>query len=197
MQRKCFTSFKTEDIDYKNYMCEHLSIDMIDKSLHEPISSINEDYIMRMIRQDYLCDSTVTIHLIGTVSSENRGAFEQRFIKRELQASLYHGDGNSQNGILAVALPDIVSQIFGAQYICGSCGGYHNYVGLNDTTVVKEISYNYYIPNSSGTKCSWQEEDRYCVLVKWDDFISNPELYIEQAFQKRFSEISNKTKVRP
>ena len=99
MARKCYISFKTEDIYYKNYILTHLDVDMIDKSLSEPINSNDEDYIMRVIRQDYLSDSTVTIHLIGLYGAENRGAYEQRFIKRELQASLYHGAGNTQNGL--------------------------------------------------------------------------------------------------
>ena len=45
--------------------------------------------------------------------------------------------------------------------------------------------------------CSWSEEDRFCVLVKWNDFVENPELYINKAFDKRSSLISAKTKVRP
>jgi hypothetical protein len=195
MARKCYISFKTENISYKNYILTNLNIDMIDKSLNEPINSLDEDYIMRVIRQDYLSDSTVTIHLIGLYSAENRGQHEQRFIKRELQASLYHGIGNTQNGILGVVLPDIVSSIFGNSYICPSCGNSHNYVGINDNTVVKEFSYNYYIP--APNMCSWSDEDRFCILTKWEDFIVNPELYIEQAYQKRNSDISNKTKVRP
>ena len=69
---------------------------MIDKSLDEAINSDNEEYIMQQIRKHYLAKSTVTIHLIGTKSSESLGWDEQKFIKRELQASLYHGDGNTQ-----------------------------------------------------------------------------------------------------
>ena len=57
-------------MDYKKYIQNNLDIDMIDKSLNEPINSTNEDYIMRKIREDYLQDSTVTIHLIGQYSSE-------------------------------------------------------------------------------------------------------------------------------
>lgn len=43
---------------------------------------------MRKIREDYLSDSTVTIHLIGAESSENNIWQNQNYIKRELQASL-------------------------------------------------------------------------------------------------------------
>lgn len=194
MARKCFISFKTEDADYKKYIQENLDIDMIDKSLNEPINSDDEEYIMRRIREDHLSDSTVTIYLIGTNSAENKGIHEQRFIKRELQASLYNGIGNTKNGILGVVLPSVKDSIFLGSYQCSTCGNSHNQVAIDDNSVVKEFSHNYYIPNE---KCAWSEEDRYCVLVEWDDFVNEPEEHIELAFQKRTEEISKKTKVRP
>ncbi|WP_077131643.1 TIR domain-containing protein [Spirosoma montaniterrae] len=195
MARKCYISFKTEDIAYKNYIQTYLNVDMIDKSLNEPVNSYDEDYIMRVIRQYYLSDSTVTIHLIGLYGAENRGQHEQRFIKRELQASLFHGIGNTQNGILGVVLPDMYNTVYGGSGICSTCGGSHNYVYIDDSTTIKEFSYNYYIPKEN--KCSWAEEDRFCVLVKWSDFINSPEYYIERAFQKRNSLIADYTRVRP
>lgn len=194
MARKCYISFKTEDLSYKKIIQENLHLSMVDKSLDESINSSDEDYIMRVIRQDYLSDSTVTIHLIGQYGAENRGSFEQRFIKRELQASLYHGVENTQNGILGVVLPAMYNAVYGGSGICYACGNTHNFVYINDSTTIKEFSYNYYIPNN---KCAWSEEDRYCVLVKWDDFVLNSEPYIEQAFEKRFQEIADKIKVRP
>jgi hypothetical protein len=197
MARKCFISFKTEDFNYKYYIQNTLDIDMIDKSLNEPIFSNDEDYILNKIRKDYLSDTTVTIHLIGSYSAENRGFQEQRFIKRELQASLYNGQGNTKNGILGVVLPEMYNTIYGESYSCSDCGGSHNYVGINDTTTVKEFSANHYIQNTTNNKCSWTEDERYCELVKWDDFIIKPEEYIEKAFLKRSHSISNKTKVRP
>ncbi len=195
MGHKCFISFKTEDSWYKKYIQEKLEVDMIDKSLNEPIESYDEDYIMRKIREDYLSDSTVTIFLIGKYSAENSFLQNQTFIKRELQASLYNGKNNTKNGILGIVLPDMYDTIYQNSYICSQCGLSHNYVGINDNTVIKEFSYNYYIPDEN--KCSWSESDRYCVLVKWDDFINNPEVYIEKSFNKRDSEISLKTKVKP
>jgi len=101
MGHKCFISFKTEDLAYKTHIQTQLDVDMIDKSLNEPIDTDNEDYILRKIREDYLSDSTVTIHLIGTRSAETLGWDEQRFIKRELQASLYNGTSSGRSGILA------------------------------------------------------------------------------------------------
>lgn len=195
MARRCYISFKKEDIHYKEYIQTSLDVDMIDRSLDEPINSNDFDYIMRVIRENYLSDSTVTIHLIGPFGAENRGAHEQRFIKAELQASLYHGIGNTQNGILGIVLPSMTSSIYGGVYNCSNCGGSHSYVGINDSTVIKEFSYNYYIPKAN--KCGWAEEDRFCVLVKWEDFTQSPEIFIEKAFEKRASDIANYTRVRP
>ena len=105
MGHKCFISFKTEDLDYKKKIQDELDIDMIDKSLDEAIDSNDEDYIMRKIREDYLSDSTVTIFIIGLYSAEYSFLQNQNFIKRELQASLYDGEGNTKSGILGVVLP--------------------------------------------------------------------------------------------
>lgn len=98
------------------------------------------------------------------------------------------------NGILGIVLPNMYDKIFKGSEVCSVCGKSHNIVCINDSTVVKEFSYNYYIPKDG---CSWSEEDRFCVLVKWNDFVKNPELYINKAFDKRSSLISAKTKVRP
>ena len=195
MAHKCFISFKTQDIDYKKKIQEDMGIEMIDKSLNEPINSDNEDYIMRKIREDYLADSTVTIYLIGEYSAENSFLQDQTYIKRELQASLYNGENNTKNGILGVVLPNMYDRIYKGEEQCLICGSYHNIVCVNDDTTIKEFNYNFYIPKDNG--CCWSEEERYCVLVKWEDFENNPEKYIDDAFNKRNSEISRKTKVRP
>ncbi|PWG81348.1 TIR domain-containing protein [Pararcticibacter amylolyticus] len=194
MSHKCFISFKTEDFFYKKYIQENMDIDMIDKSLDYSIDSSDQEHIMRRIREDHLHDSTVTIFLIGSKSAENLGESEQKYIKRELQASLYHGVGNTQNGILGVVLPSVTDKIYCGQYYCSTCGRNHNWVKLNNDTVITEFSYNYYIPNG---KCAHGEDDRFCVLVRWEEFKLNPEFYIEQAFSKRSQPIANKTRVRP
>ncbi|MBU1044772.1 MAG: TIR domain-containing protein [Candidatus Omnitrophica bacterium] len=194
MGHKCFISFKTEDMAYKEAIQKMEAVDMIDKSLNEAINSDNEEYIMQKIRSDYLSDSTVTIHLIGLQSAENLGYNEQRFIKRELQASLYNGENNPRSGILGVVLPHVVNNIYGGQINCSICGGVHNYVKIGHDTVVKEFSHNYYIPHN---KCAHSEDDRYCILVPWDTFVNDPNKYIDEAFSKRDHQISNKIKVRP
>lgn len=191
---KCYISFKTEDLNRKQHIQTALDVDMIDKSLDEPIESDDEDYIMRRIRQDYLAESTVTIHLIGLYGAETRGWHEQRFIKRELQASLYNGSGNSRSGILGVVLPEAHSLVYRGSGTCSVCGMTHRFVNINDATTVSEFSYNYYLPNG---KCAHAEDDRYCVLAGWADFCKDPEKFIDAAFGKRTQPIASKVKVRP
>ena len=192
MGHKCYISFKTEDAAYKRHIQTDLDIDFIDKSLNERVDSDDEDYILRRIREDYLADSTVTIHLIGQRSAESLGKEEQRFIKRELQASLYNAPTNSRNGILGIVLPDIDRSIYKGEYSCSTCGQKHNCVAVNDATTVREFSRNYYIPNG---RCNHRADERYCVLAQWNTFCSDPKRWIEAAFAKRSAPISNKVRI--
>lgn len=194
MGHKAYISFKTEDVAYKQAIQKMPYLDYVDKSLNEPIMSNDEDYIMRAIRSEYLYDSTVSIFLIGAYSAEYRGAEEQRFIKRELQSSLYTSSLHAKNGILGVVLPHMVDAVYGGTYACHVCGASHNSVSINDATVIKEFSYNYYIPNG---KCAHVEDDRYCVLTTWNEFSRSPEHFINLAFEKRSAPIALKVRVRP
>jgi hypothetical protein len=194
MGHKAYISFKTEDMSYKDEIQGWEHLDYVDKSLNQAIKSTDPDYVLQKIRDDYLSDSSVTVFLIGKYSAENLGEFEQYYIKKELQASLYNGVGNTKNGILGVVLPDMQDTVFGGTLTCTECGGTHNLVQINDSTVVTEFSYNYYIPQD---KCAWSEDERYCVLASWDQFKADPNGWIDQAFDKRTAPIASKTKVRP
>lgn len=198
MGHKCFISYKKEDTAYRDALLKLFSSsDVINKSLDRTINSDNGDYVMQVIRQDYLRDSTVTIFLIGQHSSENEGydwkGDKNYFIKRELQASLYNGVGNTRNGILGIVLPNMYDAVYHGTYDCSTCGGIHNWVTMSDEIAIREFTANYYI--TPHTKCAWREEDRYCVLTKWDDFVANPEYFVECAFQKRTSEVAKKVKI--
>ena len=199
MAHKCFISYKKEDKYYREEIDKLFDDrDVINKGLDTVINSEDGDYIMKKIRDDYLKDSTVTLFLIGQHSSENEGVDylgqdKNYFIKKELQSSLYNRQGNTRNGILGVVIPSMYNSIYKGEYTCQSCGKSHNHVAINDNTVIKEFSENYYLKPHSG--CAWSEDERYCVLVKWDDFIINPEKYINKAYEKRDSDVSDKVHV--
>jgi len=194
MGHKVFVSFKTEDMDFKESIKDLPGIDYVDKSLTAPINSDNQDYIMSKIRSEYLYDSTVTIFLIGAKSHENLGPLEQYYIKKELQASLYTTKDHLKSGILGVVLPSMGSSIYGGKYECWKCHNEHSTVRVNNSTTIAEFNYNYYIPNN---KCAHGEEDRYCILTRWDEFVANPNGWIDAAFDKRTAPIASKTRVRP
>lgn len=190
MSHKCFISFKTEDSYYKDEIQKKLGKDMIDKSLNQPIDSKDEDYVMRVIRRDHLQDSTVTLVLIGSHSAEYAVGEYQGYIKRELQASLY----DDPNGILGIVLPEMYDTIYKGTEIIDNQKV--SIVIIDNLTIIREFNYNYYLPDPQNKKF-WQYEDRYCNLVKWDDFTDNPDKYIDQAFDKRTSPARNKVKVFP
>lgn len=200
MGHKCFISYKKEDKDYQKEIIGLLDEnECIDKSLDRIIDSEDGDYIMQVIREDFLHDSTVTIFLIGEHSSEKEGTDfsgqdKNYFIKRELQASLYNGKGNTRNGILGVVLPDMYDNIYKGTYNCNECGKNHNHVAINDDTVIREFSRNYYCEPHDG--CAWKKEDRYCILVKWEDFKKSPQDYIEEAFNKRNQKVVEKIAIK-
>ena len=203
MAHKVFISYKTEDKDYKKFIHDELDVDMIDNSLNYAVPSEDEDYIMRFIRENHLSKSTVTITLIGNKSAESLHPFfeYQGYIKREMQASLYNGDGNSKNGILAVILPNMYNSVYPYPKTATSDfdGSTFNIAMINENTVIKEISANYYLdsPLHDKNRDYWTADECYVVGVKWDDFILNPNKYIDMAYDKRSAPISKYTKVYP
>ena len=201
-RHKCFISYKSEDIGYKIEISDlfaQRNIGVIDKSLDYRIQSDDPDYIMQKIREDYLSDSTVTVFLIGKHSSELEGEDAEGnrnnyFIEHELQASLFNGKENTRNGIVGVVLPEMKDMIFRGSFTCATCGRQHKIVKIDDSTVIREFSVNYYIKPHEG--CAWSDDERYCVLVTYEDFIQNPEEYIDIAFDKRSLKIAEKVKIR-
>lgn len=146
------------------------------------------------VYEEYGCN----IILIGKNSSEYEG-FEydsldrcyynkQNYIIRELKATLYDGERNRRSGLLGIVLPDMYDKIYGGSYTCPKCGETINIVNINSDTVIKEFAENYYLnPNCKNEH--YDESGRFCVLVKYDDFIKSPDKYIDQAYNKTNEDI--------
>lgn len=202
MSHNCFISFKKEDEYYKEQIAKTLKAEQIQgKSLDKWIDSDDIDYVMNVIRKDYMANTSVTIFLIGEHSSENEGfdydwekrkyLNRQNFIIRELKATLYDGDDNRRSGLLGVVLPSMYNKVYGGTYECSHCGKIVNVVKINEDTVIKEFSENYYLkPDCVDGHCD--EEGRFCVLVKYDDFIKDPDTYIDKAYDKLKEKINDR-----
>lgn len=199
MSHNCFISFKKEDSVYKDKISQRLKDNQVlGKSLDRWIDSDDIDYVMQVIRSHYMKNTSVTLFLIGKHSSENEGFeydFEdkcyynkQNFIIRELKATLYDGRGNRRSGLVGIVLPEMYDTVYKGSYTCAHCGKTINLIKINPNTVIKEFSENYYLtPNCSNGHCD--ESGRYCVLVKYDDFMKNPDAYIDRAYDKTNADI--------
>ena len=198
MSHRCFISFKKEDIDYKNSIINKLGKERIKgKALDEWIDSEDIDYVMRVIREKYMSNTSVTLFLIGTHSSENEGfdiwgRDKNAFIKRELQATLFDGKGFNRSGLLGIVLPEMEKKIYGGKNYCEYCHNEHDIICINDNTVIREFSANYYLrANSSGCGKWYGDKDQFCVLVRYSAFMNNPDRYIDEAYEKLNQDINN------
>lgn len=61
----------------------------------------DDEYIRKIIRDDYLRDSTVTIVLVGTETKH------RKHVDWEIHSSMYDGPTNKKSGILVINLPSI------------------------------------------------------------------------------------------
>lgn len=186
-KHNCFISFKKENSIYKNKILDKLGEERIQgRALDRWIDSNDIEYVMQKIREEYMKNTSVTIFLIGSHSSEKEGSDiygdKNAFIKKELQATLYDGKGFRRSGLLGVVLPEMEDKIYLGDYICSECGGKHRWVNISDDTVIKEFSANYYLKKDAG--CCYTEAGRFCVLVKYSEFMNDPDKYINKAFEK-------------
>jgi len=199
MSHRCFISFKKEDEYYKKEILDKLGEERIKgKALDRWIDSEDIEYVMQVIRAEYLSNTSVTLYLIGEHSSENEGLDEkgynkQNFIIRELKATLYDREGSRRSGLLGIVLPNMTSKIYGSSYYCSMCDSNHNYVYINDATTIREFHENFYLASmKKGCQKAYEEDGRYCVLVKYSDFMNTPEKYIDDAFDKTTQPIAQR-----
>ncbi|NOT38078.1 MAG: TIR domain-containing protein [Saprospiraceae bacterium] len=105
VKRRVFISYFNRDKDevekFINYYGESLGIFTwyaVGINDNDIINSTNTDYIMNIIRKDYLKDSTVTIVMMGSCTHS------RRFIDWEIKSSLRQGD-YTPNGLMGIVLP--------------------------------------------------------------------------------------------
>lgn len=178
---KTFISYHhRNDQDLKNEIIEKYGGEFfIDSSVSDGEIDVNldDDKIMKIIREDYLHDSTVTVVLIGLETSD------RPFVNSEIQASLRDTSLNKHNGLLAVIRDDLYDTIYSFS-TCSDCG----------TSVRNRNSllFEKYVPNLVkknhkyiGDKCHYNSNDVYCTVIKYSTFLSDVEKYIDEAFDKR------------
>jgi len=84
------------------------------------INSNNVDYTMRVIRENYLTDSTVTIVMIG------KETFKRKYVDWEIASTLRNDQNNKRSGLVGIFLPgcDIYNTTVPARLMDNFTSGY-------------------------------------------------------------------------
>lgn len=96
------TYFHDDDQEYKNRFAQMMEHNIVDKSVqHEDIDDRQRptDDILRIIREEYIADATVTVVLIG------KRTWQRKYVDWEISASLRHTSANPRCGLLGILLP--------------------------------------------------------------------------------------------
>lgn len=105
IRRKIFVSYHHQnDQAYANWLSDSLSgqLDVfVDRSLREPIDSNDPEYINRVIREDQIVGSSVTVVLCGSET------YKRMYVDWEIRSTLHH-----QHALLGLALPTVSRNIY-------------------------------------------------------------------------------------
>lgn len=109
VRRKCFLSYHSEDAEEVLAFVEKFSSVFIPKAVgisddFPLVDSENDDYVMDVIRDKYLAESTVTIVLVGKCT------WSRKFVDWEVYSSLRRDRNNRLNGLMAIQLPSAVNE---------------------------------------------------------------------------------------
>jgi Thoeris protein ThsB, TIR-like domain len=104
VRHKCFLSYYSQDANEVLDFVATFGDVFIPKAVgisdeHPWVNSDDDDYVMHVIREDYLADSTVTIVFVGGCT------WSRKFVDWEVYSSLRRDKYNRLNGVLAVQLP--------------------------------------------------------------------------------------------
>ncbi|MEL7603181.1 MAG: hypothetical protein AAGU77_08490, partial [Bacillota bacterium] len=155
----CYVSHKSADARYRDEIAQ-MGIDTA-ANIYDGSADYDDGGIALKLRRGSLADAPVTIHLIGATSAERLGWEKQKYIKREIQASMLPSGDGLPNAIVGVVLPEAYGSVY-----AGSAAR------INDATTVREFS-------SAYIACPC------CALLRWDDFKADPQKYIMEVYAAR------------
>lgn len=208
MSHGCFISYKKED-KKKGYLALIVNklkeVGIQHSYLDRTIDSDNIDTVISVLRTQYMNNKPVTLFLIGQNSYEDTKERwrlshpgvrhdeynEQSFIIRELRATLSDYDGNPRHGVVGIVMPDMYGKVFGGTTVCQYCGQTINVVRINDDTVIREFWQNYYLRPDNEECNHYCADGRYCVLCTLDDFLKDPNVFIDEAYDKAQSSLAD------
>ncbi|MCG7497486.1 TIR domain-containing protein [Vibrio sp. Of7-15] len=208
MGRKIFVSYKHKDSDvkfldgygntaraYVDNLIEHRLSDEIYKGEgDEDISKFKDDTIKTRLK-DKIHDSSITIVLISPNMKELWKSESEQWIPWEISYSLKEVTRNDRtshtNGILAVVLPDYYgSYSYMIDESCSHCKS--RPIQTNKLfQIIRDNTFNKKGKDECKKQCSYCYrsfyigEQSYIQVVKWKDFISNKNYYLDKTVEVR------------
>lgn len=163
----------------------------------EDLSQLSEETIWNKLR-DRIYDSTLTIVMLSKGMRVTWETDKNQWIPREISYSLKETSRKDKNGnpvtsttnaLLAVIIPDLTgsySYFTGTKSCCDSGCTYYNTQTL--FSIMKNNMFNIKNPNSK--QCDdgstvYYGDSSYMCCVKWEDFITDVNKYIEKAYEIR------------
>ncbi len=175
MKHKIFVSYHHKNDQYYRNKFEEIFSEYYDIFISQSVQDkdiddgLSDQEIRKIIRDQYLKKSTVTILLVGT-ETKNR-----KHVDWELYSSMYNGSVNKQSGILVIKLPSTN---------CTACTIAHGEEIKNKlyshiiswTTVKTRLEYEKKYPYMpSRIIDNLLKSDAKISVVNWDDIVDKPE----------------------
>lgn len=163
----------------------------------EDLSQLSEEVIWNKLR-DRIYDSTLTIIMISKGMKEKHKPDKNQWIPREISYSLKETSrkdkkGNfvtsSTNALLTVIIPDMTGSYSYFTDVKNCCdSGCTRYNTEELFSIMRGNMFN--IKNPNIKQCpdgsiTYQGDSSYMYCVKWDNFISNVDRYIDKAYEIR------------
>lgn len=100
-RHKIFVSYHHEDHGYKEYFCQKLGTDIVDKSIADGDidTNLKTDTIRQKIRDKFIADATVTVVLLG------KRTWQRKHVDWEIRSSLRDTEKNARCGLIGILLP--------------------------------------------------------------------------------------------
>ena len=130
-------------------------------------------------RQCLFFNYSITIAILTPNAIQYEKGFYGKYddwLYDEVRYSLEDREGNRSNGLIAVYTPEVEGYLFTSTY---------KPKYLWDIKPFNNLIYHNLFNKKNSNLCCDLDDDSYCLLVSWSDFISNFNHYIEKAFKRR------------
>lgn len=189
--RTFISYYHADDQYYKDHLVRTTDLHdiFVDYSVHQDEIDdygLADEDIRKIIRDDYIKDSTVTILLCG------KNTKHRKFIDWELHATMYNSDKNPKGGVLVINLPDSENKRVLSDLDAAAFKRYNPFYYQSCThhsEIYSNNWYHKYLPDMPQRIVNSMCNDSPISVINWSDICYNPTLLkelIDNAFNLRW-----------